>query len=53
MPHVGPDVAVVSVDQRPVTLSGDPPEGRPTHVSTREGDEWLIAAAQNTQVKEP
>ena len=52
-----PDVAVVSVDQRPVTLSGDPlegvPEGRPTYVLTREGDEWLIAAAQNTQVKEP
>jgi uncharacterized protein (TIGR02246 family) len=49
-----PDVAVVNVRQQPVTLSGEPlegaPEGRPTYVLTREGDEWLIGAAQNTQV---
>jgi hypothetical protein len=36
-----PDVAVVSVRPRPVTLAGDPlegaPEGRPTYVVTREG----------------
>jgi uncharacterized protein (TIGR02246 family) len=54
---VRPDVAVVNVRQRPVTLAGAPlagaPEGRPTYVLTREGDEWLIAAAQNTQVREP
>ena len=52
-----PDVAVVSVRQSPVTLAGEPlegaAEGRPTYVLTRERDEWLIAAAQNTQVKEP
>ena len=48
-----PDVAVVNVRQRPVTLAGEPlasaPEGRPTYVLTREGEDWLIAAAQNTQ----
>jgi uncharacterized protein (TIGR02246 family) len=52
-----PDVAVVSVRQRPVTLAGAPlegaPEGRPTYVLTREGDGWLISAAQNTQVVDP
>jgi len=51
-----PDVAVVNVRQRPVTMAGAPlagaPEGRPTYVLTREGEDWLIAAAQNTQVKE-
>ena len=51
-----PDVAVVSVRQRPVTLAGaaleGAPEGRPTYVLTRDQDDWLIAAAQNTQVKE-
>jgi uncharacterized protein (TIGR02246 family) len=52
-----PDVAVVTVRQRTITPQGAPlehaPEGRPTYVLTREGDEWLIAAAQNTQVAEP
>ena len=51
-----PDVAVVNVRQQPVTLAGEPlagaPEGRPTYVLTREGEDWLIAAAQNTQLKE-
>ena len=51
-----PDVAVVSVRQRPVTLDGTPlagqPEGRPTYVMTREADGWRIVAGQNTQVHE-
>jgi uncharacterized protein (TIGR02246 family) len=51
-----PDVAVVNVRQRPVTLAGEPlagaPEGRPTYVLTREGEQWLISAAQNTQVRD-
>jgi uncharacterized protein (TIGR02246 family) len=52
-----PDVAVVNVRQRPVTHDGEPvqaqPEGRPVYVMTREQGQWLIAAGQNTQVKEP
>jgi uncharacterized protein (TIGR02246 family) len=52
-----PDVAVVSVRQRAVTLAGDllegAPDGRPTYVLTRDQDDWLIAAGQNTQVREP
>ena len=53
--EVRPDVAVVAVRQRPVTLDGDPitdqPEGRPTYVMAREGGAWRIVAGQNTQVK--
>ncbi len=51
---VSPDVAVVNIRQRPVTLAGQPldgvPEGRPVHVLVRDGDTWRIAAGQNTQV---
>ena len=53
---VAPDVAVVNLRQRPVTLGGHPlegvPEGRPVHVLVRSGDTWRIAAGQNTQVRE-
>lgn len=49
-----PDVAIVSVRQRPVTLNGRPitgrPEGRPTYVMTAETDGWKIVAGQNTAV---
>lgn len=52
---VRPDVAVVSVRQRPVDLDfrplDDQPEGRPTYVLTRDAGRWRIAAGQNTQVK--
>ncbi len=48
---VRPDVAVVSVRQRPLTLDGRPlddrPEGRPTYVMAKEGGAWKIAAGQN------
>jgi uncharacterized protein (TIGR02246 family) len=51
---VRPDVAVVNVHQRPVTLDGEPidsqPEGRPLYVLSKEDGRWFIAAAQNTQV---
>lgn len=51
-----PDVAVVNVRQRPVTLDGAPlhdvPEGRPVYVMTREEGRWRIAAGQNTQVRD-
>jgi uncharacterized protein (TIGR02246 family) len=55
---VRPDVAVVAVRQRPVTLAGAPvadqPEGRPTYVVARDADgSWRIVAGQNTQVREP
>lgn len=49
------DVAVVNVDQIPITLDGEPldqPEGRPTYVMTKEQGEWVIAAGQNTQVRD-
>ena len=50
------DVAVVNVRQRPVTHDGTPldgqPEGRPLYVMTREDGWWLIAAGQNTHVKD-
>ena len=53
---VRPDVAVVAVRQRPLTLDGAPlpgqPEGRPTYVMAKEGDEWMIVAGQNTQVRD-
>jgi uncharacterized protein (TIGR02246 family) len=51
-----PDVAVVAVRQRPLALDGTPlpgqPEGRPTYVMAKEGDEWMIVAGQNTQVRD-
>jgi uncharacterized protein (TIGR02246 family) len=52
---VRPDVAVVAVRQRPVSLDGRPlaaqPEGRPTYVMAKDGNgEWRIVAGQNTQV---
>jgi uncharacterized protein (TIGR02246 family) len=54
---VRPDVAVVHVDQVPVTLDGDPltaePHGRPLYVMSRIDSRWLIAAGQNTQVIMP
>ena len=54
---VRPDVAVVNVRQRPVTHEGEPldgqPEGRPLYVMTRDNNGWwLIAAGQNTHVKD-
>jgi uncharacterized protein (TIGR02246 family) len=53
---VRPDVAVVAVRQRPVTLDGRPiddqPEGRPTYVMAKDPDgNWRIAAGQNTQIR--
>lgn len=57
--RVRPDVAVVAVRQRPVTLDGEPiadqPEGRPTYVVARDADAagaWRIVSGQNTQVRE-
>lgn len=55
---VRPDVAVVNVRQRPVTLEGDPlddePHGHPTYVMEREDDgRWLIVAGQNTRIADP
>ncbi|MQY08397.1 SgcJ/EcaC family oxidoreductase [Actinomadura macrotermitis] len=51
---VRPDVAAVNVHQRPVGPGGEPrpglPEGRPFYILAKEGGEWKIAAAQNTQV---
>jgi uncharacterized protein (TIGR02246 family) len=51
------DVVVVSVRQRPRHTRRRSArrvrEGRPTYVLTREHGDWLIAAGQNTQVKEP
>lgn len=51
------DVAVVNVRQRPITHDGEPlagqPEGNPVYVMAKEGDAWMIAAGQNTQIKEP
>ena len=50
-----PDVAVVNVNQIPITLDGQrlqgEPEGRPVYVMTKEHGEWLITAGQNTQVR--
>jgi uncharacterized protein (TIGR02246 family) len=52
---VGPDVAVVNIRQRPVSLGGEPlddlPEGRPVYVLVRNEGTWQIAAGQNTQVR--
>lgn len=52
---IRPDVAVVSVRQRPVSLDGNPleavPEGRPTYVMAKDREgAWKIVAGQNTQV---
>jgi len=51
------DVAVVNVNQIPVTLNGEAlptmPEGRPTYVMSKEEGTWRIAAGQNTQVSDP
>jgi uncharacterized protein (TIGR02246 family) len=53
---VRPDVAVVSVRQRPVALDHRPledqPEGRPTYVMAKDAGHWKIAAGQNTQVQD-
>jgi uncharacterized protein (TIGR02246 family) len=53
---VRPDVAIVSVNQRPVTDEGEPlagqPVGRPVYVMTRENGSWLISAGHNTDVRE-
>jgi uncharacterized protein (TIGR02246 family) len=53
---VRPDVAVVNVNQRPVTDESEPlagqPGGRPLYVMTRENGSWLIAARHNTHVRE-
>jgi uncharacterized protein (TIGR02246 family) len=54
--EVRPDVAVVAVRQRPVTLDGAPivdqAEGRPTYVLARDDGAWRIVAGQNTQVRD-
>ena len=52
---VRPDVAVVAVRQRPVTLDGTPladrGEGRPTYVMAKDSTGvWRIHAGQNTLV---
>jgi uncharacterized protein (TIGR02246 family) len=52
---VRPDVAVVAVRQRPVTLDGTPlrdrREGRPTYLMAKDtSGEWRIHAGQNTLV---
>jgi uncharacterized protein (TIGR02246 family) len=52
---VRPDVAVVAVRQRPVTLDGTPlrdrSEGRPTYLMAKDSaGEWRIHAGQNTLV---
>ena len=51
------DVAVVNVEQIPITLDGDPlptePRGRPLYVMAKEDGRWHIVAGQNTQVSEP
>jgi uncharacterized protein (TIGR02246 family) len=53
---VRPDVAVVSVRERPVTRDSGTADGRSEgsalYVMTREGGRWLIAAGQNTLVRE-
>jgi uncharacterized protein (TIGR02246 family) len=51
---VRPDVAVVAVRQRPISLDGRPldnsPEGRPTYVMSKDSaGAWRIAHGQNTQ----
>ena len=54
---VRPDVAVVSVRERPVRRDSGTADGRPEgsalYVMTREGGRWLIAVGQNTLVREP
>jgi uncharacterized protein (TIGR02246 family) len=52
---VRPDVAVVAVRQRPVSLDGRPldgqPEGRPTYVMAKDASgAWKLVAGQNTLV---
>jgi uncharacterized protein (TIGR02246 family) len=53
---VRPDVAVVNVRQRPVTLDGrriaDQPQGSPVYVMARNNGSWQIAAGQNTQIQD-
>lgn len=50
---VGPDVAIVNVEQTPITLDGKviegAPTGRPFWVLAKD-EEWRIVGAQNTQV---
>jgi uncharacterized protein (TIGR02246 family) len=54
---IRPDVAAVSVRQRPVRLDGRPledqPEGRPLYILAKDDGRWRIAAAQNTLVGAP
>lgn len=54
---VRPDVAVVNVRQRPVTLDGRPydgwPKGSPVYVMAKDEGEWKIAAGQNTLLSTP
>jgi uncharacterized protein (TIGR02246 family) len=55
---IRPDVAVVAVRQRPVSLDGHPltdrSEGRPTYVMAKDSTEtWRIHAGQNTLVADP
>jgi uncharacterized protein (TIGR02246 family) len=54
---VRPDVAVVGVRQRPVSLTGevleDEPQGHPTYVVAREEGRWLIVSGQNTRITDP
>lgn len=51
-----PDVAVVSVRERPVTRDGRTLDGRSEerllYAITREDGRWLIAAGQNTLVRD-
>ena len=53
---VRPDVGVVSVRERPVTQDGRTLDGRSEerllYVMTREDGRWLIAAGQNTLVRD-
>ncbi len=52
---VRPDVALVQVDQQPVTLDGQPlhdeEPGRPLYVMVKSDRQWKIAAGQNTKVR--
>jgi uncharacterized protein (TIGR02246 family) len=54
---VRPDVALVQVDQQPITLDGLPLEsedpGRPLYVMVMNEGRWKIAAGQNTKVRQP
>ncbi len=53
---VRPDVAVVNVRQRPITLDGrridDQPQGSPVYVMAHNNGSWEIAAGQNTLVQD-